>query len=125
MTIRVRAVLHALSTSPAPCSPRTLPPITLPRRARIADEVTLRVEPSRAAMMPNHKPTSVMLQPRRPTRPVLPRAWTLELDELVDELLDDEVGVGRLGERPSWCTHAGVTVARTGHRACLRCGAVL
>lgn len=72
----------------------------------------------------DHKP-SAMLQPRRPTRSMLPRSWTLELDELVDELLDDDVGVGRRGDRPSWCTHTGVTVARNGHRACLRCGAVL
>lgn len=127
MTLRVH-----LQSSP-PMLPLTLPPRA--RGARIDEELpTVRVH-GRDPMHRPHKPPSAMLQPRRPIRSVQPPAWPTVadlVDELGDDLLLDDLddasaSLGRIGglERPSWCTHEGVTVVRAAHRACLRCGAVL
>ncbi|MFV8752670.1 hypothetical protein ACNOYE_19145 [Nannocystaceae bacterium ST9] len=93
----------------------------------------------RRQLRPSSATSSIMMQPRRPNpaRRELARAQGVAMplhavvDAVVDELGDllafDDERSDRRPEfaRPSWCTHEGVTVTRVGHRACLRCGAVL
>src|SRR5690349_8798228 len=131
--------------STPPTFPVSLPP--RPRTIVVDEPVTMRVQterladPDRAVTMNRQlRPASAMTMPRRPARigregvraqaVPMPSAVLAIVDELSDLLAIDETPAPnrmRPNEfaRPSWCTHEGVTVARAGRRACLRCGALL
>jgi hypothetical protein len=87
------------------------------------------IRPTPATMLPR-RPFPVAREPMRPNAVSMPPAVLEIVDELSDLLaLDEGSNSNRMRPnefaRPSWCTHQGVTVARGGRRACLRCGVLL